>query len=162
MTNPLVHELSEQALLNVKLPEAQYRVDLALFEDGKALSAELLKLALAGIAVVGALLSFPARPWPDDLPFKTLLCLSVVGFAASAGVALLQRFFASGAMFHHMKAMKVASCEDPALEQLVEMELAERLKQFGRAHVLLIATAVLLVSGAILLAGAFVRLLLAP
>ncbi len=162
MTNPLLQELSEKALLNIKLPEAQYQVDLALFEDGKALSAELLKLALVGIAVVGALLSFPGRPWPDDLPFKMLLSCSVIAFATSTGVALLQRFFASSAMFHHIKAMKVASCENPALEQSVEMELAERFKQFGRADVLLIATAVLLVLGASLLGSAFIRLLFAP
>lgn len=161
MTKPPVQTLSEPALLKISLPEAQYRVDLALFNDGKELAAELLKLALAGIAVVGALLSFPARPGPDDLLAKALLSSSVIVFAVSAGIALLQRFFASSAMFHHIKAMKTASCNDPALAQAVEEEVAARFTQFRRAHLLLMATAFFLVAGAALLGGAFIRLLFA-
>lgn len=161
MTNPPMQQLSESALLKIHLPETQYQVDLALFNDGKNLSAELLKLALAGIAVVGALLSLPDRPWPDDLLSRALLSSSVIVFAVSAGLALLQRFFASSAMFHHIKAMKTASCGDPALEQSVAAEVAVRFQQFRRAHLLLMATAVFLVSGAALLGGAFIRLLFA-
>lgn len=161
MTNPPIQHLSEHALLKINLQDAQYGVDLALFNDGKDLSAELLKLALAGIAVVGALLSLPARPGPDDLLFKILLSCSVIAFAASTGTALLQRFFASSALFHHIKAMKMASCDDAAIEQSVEAEVAIRLVQFGRAHVLLIATAAFLVSGAALLGSAFIRLMFA-
>jgi hypothetical protein len=161
MTNPPIQHLSEHALLKINLQDAQYGVDLALFNDGKDLSAELLKLALAGIAVVGALRSLPDRPWPDDLLFKILLSCSVIAFAASTGTALLQRFFASSALFHHIKAMKMASCDDAAIEQSVEAEVAIRLAQFGRAHVLLIATAALLVSGAALLGSAFIRLMFA-
>ena len=161
MTNPPVQHLSEHDLLNSKLSDAQYRVDLALFNDGEDLSAELLKLALAGIAVVGALLSLPDRSWPDDLLFRGLLSSSVIVFAVSAGLALLQRFFSSSAMFHHIKAMKTASCGDPALEHSVEAEVAVRFTQFRRAHLLLMATAFFLVSGAALLGGAFIRLLFA-
>lgn len=161
MTHPPVHHVSEPELLNSKLSDAQYRVDLALFNDGEGLSAELLKLALAGIAVVGALLSLPARSWPDDFLFKALLSGSVIVFAICSGAALLQRFFASSAMFHHIKAMKIASRENPALKQSVEAEVAIRFTQFRRAHRLLVTTAFFLVSGAALLGGAFIRLLFA-
>ena len=161
MSTAPIQNLSESALLRIDLPDARYQADPPLFDDGKNLSAELLKLALAGIAVVGALLTLPARPWPDDLPFRVLLSCSVMVLAVSAGTALLQRFFSSSGMFHHVKAMKVASCADPALEQSVEREIAIRLRQFERAHALLIATASSLVLGAALLGGAFVRLMFA-
>jgi len=89
MTNPSIQHLSEHALLKIKLQDAQYGVDLALFNDGKDLSAELLKLALAGIAVVGALLSlridlgltichsrycFPVRSSHSPLPPEPHCC----------------------------------------------------------------------------------------
>lgn len=161
MTKLPRQQLSESALLKINLPESQYKADLILFNDGKDLSAELLKIALAGIAVVGVLVSFPAWPWPNDLPFRVLLSCAVIALGISAGTALLQRFFASSAMFHHIKAMKIASYEEPEMEQTVETELVIRFQQFRRAHVLLIATAVLVVSGAALLGSAFIRLLFA-
>lgn len=65
-----------------------------------------------GIAVVGFLLPLlpksAAAPGTSDGAFKLLLSSSVIAFALSASVALLQRFFASSGMFHHIKAMKFA------------------------------------------------------
>lgn len=162
MPNSSIRQLSEQELLRVDLPETLYKVDMALFGHGQNLSAELLKLSLAGIAVVGALLTIPTRPWPDDLLFRLLLSFSVVVFAFSTSLALLQRFFASSAMFHHIKAMKVAHSSDVTLAESVDVEIAIRLNQFTRAHKLLVGTAFFLALGAVSLGSAFVRLLFIP
>lgn len=160
MTDEPTQCLSERALLQVNLPEAQYQADMVLFNDGQKLSAELLKLSLAGIAVVGALLSFPDKAWPDDLLFKIFLSSSVAVLAIAAGTALLQRFYASSAMFHHIKAMKVAA-GGAVLEQAVEAEIAIRAEKFKCAHALLVTTSVCLVLGAALLGSAFIRQLFA-
>jgi hypothetical protein len=162
MPPPSSRRLSEHDLLRAELPESRYKIDLTLFEQSQNLSAELLKLSLAAIAVVGALLSVPTRPWPDDLAFKLLISASVVVFAFSAGLALLQRFFSSSAMFHHIKALKAAHANDPALTESVEMELAVRQTEFARAHRLLVGTAIFLGTGAVCLGVAFVRLLFVP
>lgn len=162
MPPPSHRRPSEHDLLRIELPEARYAIDLALFEQSRGLSAELLKLSLAAIAVVGALVSIPARPWPDDLAFKLLISASVVLFAFSTGLALLQRFFASSAMFHHVKALKTAQTNDPALVESVEEEIAVRLSEFNRAHRLLVGTALFLAAGALCLGVAFVRLLFIP
>lgn len=162
MSMPSTQQLSEQELLRIELPEARYKIDMILFDQGQNLSAELLKLSLAAIAVVGALLTMLTRPWPDDLPFKLLIASSVVVFALSISLALLQRFYASSAMFHHIKAMKMAYTGSAALADAVEMELAIRLRQFSRAHLLLVGTALFLALGAIFLGGAFIRLLFIP
>lgn len=157
-TSPKNH-LSERELLRVELPEARYRSDLALFDHGQSLSAELLKLSLAAIAVVGALLPLLPKPWPRDEIFRLLLSISVIAFAISTGLALLQRFYASSGIFHHIKAMKLASRNESSLDEATEIELRTRLGKFNVAHSLLKATAISLSVGAGLLASAFIRLM---
>jgi hypothetical protein len=155
--------LSERDLLRVEIPEARYQIDMKLFDDGQKLSAELLKLSLAGVAVVGVFLQLLSKPPVSagltDRAFKLLFSSSVMAFAISAAVALLQRFYASSGMFHHIKAMKVAVSEDPSGFADTERELATRLGKFTRAHSLLKAAAILLSLGAALMAGAFIRLM---
>jgi hypothetical protein len=161
MPNSSKSELSERDLLRVELPETRYHVDMQLFEQGQSLSAELLKLSLAGIAVVGVLL--PLLPKQSsgaaDSVFKLLLAASVMSFAIAAAAALLQRFFASSGMFHHIKAMKIAFHSDPSLDKATDRELHTRLSQFIRAHTLLKATAILLAIGVAFMGAAFVRLM---
>jgi len=156
-------KLSEIDLLRIGLPEERYRVDMILFDQGQHLSAELLKLALAGIAAVGVFLSFllktPAAVGLTDDWFRLLFMLAVIGFAISIAVALLQRFYAGGAMFHHIKAMKLASQNDAGLHKDIEENLAVRLSQFMRASTLLKASAFFLSLGATLLGGALIRML---
>ena len=163
MTNASNRHLSERDLLRVELPEARYQVDMKLFDDGQNLSAELLKLSLAGVAVVGVFLQLlsktPISAGLTDRPFKLLFSFSVVAFAISAAVALFQRFYASSGMFHHIKAMKIATSEDPSDCEATERELGTRLSNFQRAHSLLKAAAILLSCGAALMAGAFIRLM---
>ncbi len=156
-------QILEEDLLRIELPEARYAVDLKLYEYGQLVSARCLTLALAGIAVVGVFLPLldkaEAVAALTDWLFKTLLGASTIAFAASAGVALLQQFLASGGMFHHIKAMKIAYLREPALTQELSTNLAIRLDKFMRAHTYLKATAALLVLGATLLGLAFIRLM---
>jgi hypothetical protein len=154
---------TEINLLRVELAESRYGVDLRLYEDGQSLSKEFLRLSLAGIAVVGFLLPLlpKLRPCGDlaDGLFKFLLSTSVTVFALSAAATLFQRYYASGAMFHHIKAMKLASLGDASLVERIEEDINLRTSKFSVAHHLLMTTSICLFAGAALLAAAFIRLM---
>ena len=157
------HHITESDLLQTELSDSLYRVDLELFEDGQSLAKELLKLSLAGIAVVGFLLPLlpklaPFTGFADGI-FKALLSSSVIVFAASTAAALFQRFYASSAMFHHIKAIKLASRKESLLSDAIAMQLDIRTRKFACAHSLLKATSIFLFAGAALLGGAFIRLM---
>ncbi|MCF8052776.1 MAG: hypothetical protein K9L59_16160 [Desulfobacterales bacterium] len=149
--------MNERDLLRVELPEERYDVDFKLFEHGHRVSNSCLTLSLAGIAVVGVFLPLiekgPAAKALTDAPFEVLLASSTIAFALSAGVALLQQFYANSGMFHHMKAMKLAHASDPAVDD----EIATRTEKFMHAHRLLKGTAGLLTLGTALLGAAFIR-----
>jgi hypothetical protein len=153
----------ESNLLHVELAEPCYGVDLALYEDGLSLSKELLRLSLAGIAVVGFLLPLlpKLRPYGDPAGglFKLLLSSSVSVFALSTAATLFQRYYASGAMFHHIKAMKLASLDAPSMVEQIQEDLNLRNTKFTVAHRLLMTTFICLFAGAALLAAAFIRLM---
>ncbi len=157
-------QISEEELLRIVLPEERYAVDLKLYEYGQGVSARCLTLALSGIAAVGVFLQLldktVALAAVTDWVFKALLGASTIAFAASAGFALLQHFFASSGMFHHIKSMKIASTDDPTLAQDLSENLAVRQKKFTLSHLYLKATASMLVLGAFLLGLAFIRLMI--
>ncbi len=151
----------ESKLLNSELPEDRYRVDFQLSKQGQSLAKELLQLSIAGIAVIGFLLSLLTKcPQPNylsDCLLKLLVSLSVAGFAAAICSALLQRFYAAGAMFHHIKGLKKSWLKEP--EKAIEEEIKIRKMKFDCAHFFLKATAISLSLGAIFLGGAFIRLM---
>jgi hypothetical protein len=161
------HEVEslERRLGRIDLPDGRYRADLDLHDRSLQFSAELVRLALAGIAVVG----FLVTKLPDqglhvvfaDRLLKTLLSASLVALAASAGLALLHRFFAGGAAFHHLQVIKLLVLNDSSNEQELQDALKHRTALFLRCHRFLTLASVLLVAGAALLGGAFIRLLLA-
>ena len=156
--------ISEEDLLKIELPEDRYAVDLKLYEYGHRISARCLTLALAGIAVVGVFFSLldktAANKALTDPYFKIYLAASTIAFAVSAGVALLQQFFSSSGMFHHIKAMKIAYQNESSFMQDLSANLTIRHDKFMRAHLFLKITAVLLVLGAALLGLAYIQLII--
>ncbi|MDD5262345.1 MAG: hypothetical protein PHD76_10920 [Methylacidiphilales bacterium] len=156
-------ESIERRLAQLEVPEARFRPDMEHYDRSLQFSGELLKLALAGIAVVGFLLvNFPkdrlARIFDDTL-LKALFSASVISFALSAGFALLHRFYASSANFHHLQVIKLLLLKDSSLGGEVDTNLCMREAKFQQCHAFLRITSGLLVFGASLLAGAFIRLM---
>ncbi len=158
-------ESLERRVGRIDLPEGRYRADLDLHDRSLHFSAELVRLALAGIAVVG----FLVTKLPDhelrvvfaDQLLKFLLSGSLVALAASAGLALLHRFFAGGAAFHHIQVIKLLVLNDSSSEQELQQALKHRTALFLRCHRFLMLASVLLVAGTAFLGGAIIRLLLA-
>jgi len=114
-----VPESLERRLGRVDVPEARYRADIDLHDRSIQFSAELVRMALGGMAVVGFLITqLPDRLSAtvfSSLGLKALLSASVIGFAGSAGFALLHRFFAGGAAFHHLQGITLLLLNDAVL-----------------------------------------------
>ncbi|MDP1679115.1 MAG: hypothetical protein Q8L02_03170 [Candidatus Nitrotoga sp.] len=157
------HNRWDRKLAKLGVPEVRYKADLDLHDRSQAFSSELLKLALGGIAVVGFLLAhFPEERLErilDDMAVGVLFSASVVAFALSVASALLQRFYASGAMFHHLHVIKLSLLEDPSAETEIADHMQIRKRKFMQAHSLLKTTAWLLVVAALLVSIAFIRMM---
>ncbi|MHB1591112.1 MAG: hypothetical protein ACYCTW_06225 [Sulfuricella sp.] len=150
----------DQRLGKLDVPETRYKADIELHDRSQAFSSELLKLALGGIVVVGFLLAnFPKGQFLNDIPVKVFFSASVVAFALSVVAALLQRFHASGAMFHHLQVIKLLMLEDTSLETVVMKDMRLRTSKFLYAHSLLKRAALLLVIAALFLSIAFIRMM---
>ena len=153
----------DRQLGGLDVPETRYKPDLELHDRSQAFSSELLKLGLGGIAVVGFLLAnFPKGQLEHslkDTPVRILFAASVVAFALSVAAALLQRFYASGALFHHLQVIKLLMLGAASPESEVEKNMSIRTEKFLQAHFLLKCSAWLLVSAAVLLSIAFIRML---
>jgi hypothetical protein len=160
MENTRKKEPIEMQLLQTQVPADSYRVDLDLFDRGQKLSAELLRLSLAGIAAVGFFLTkilsnISAHSASNTLKF----CLSgaVLACVLSTMFSLLQTFFASGSTFHHIKAIKLKQLEDQSLSDALMKSLSLRDAKFRTAHRLLMASAIFLVIAACLMGTAFIE-----
>ncbi|MCL5669638.1 MAG: hypothetical protein M1392_06745 [Gammaproteobacteria bacterium] len=153
----------ELLLTRTALPETSYGADMELFEKSRTLSFELIRLPLAGIAVVGFLITritnlSMQNPFSDGR-LQMLISGSVIAFALTVLFALLERFYASGAMFHHVKAMKLLQYETASLVEVAKAALRTRGVNFMLAHRFMQIAAALLVLATCLLGAAFIRLL---
>ncbi len=149
----------EEQLNSVEVPEDRYRLDLDLHDRSIQFSAELLRIALAGIVVVG----FIVEKFPKDLRdialktslSKWTLAAAVIAFAISSGCALAHRFFAGGAAFHHSQVIKLLILPDAHDSKALTDAKAKRTRLFLRCHRYLILASSCLVIGAGLLAITF-------
>jgi hypothetical protein len=157
------HNRWDRLLAKLDVPPVRYAADLELHDRSQSFSGELLKLALGGIAVVGFLLAhFPDERLDrvlDDMAIGILFSASVVAFGLSVASALLQRFYASSSMFHHLNAIKLSLLEDPSAEAKIADHIQIRGRKFMLAHSLLKTTAWLLVVAALLISTAFIRMI---
>ncbi|MFO0905303.1 MAG: hypothetical protein U0939_20010 [Pirellulales bacterium] len=107
---------SEKSYLScriIKVDDVQYRADFDLHDRFQGFSAELLKLSLGGLAVVGFFLSTINSDKPTTFAaaagsgwFSGCILASVGLFAVATVLSLAHRFLASDGMFHHLRAIK--------------------------------------------------------
>ena len=127
-------------------------------------SAELVRLALAGIAVAGFLVAQAPETLRkvvlDTFYLKLLLAGGILAFALSAGFALLHRYFAGGAAFHHLQALKLLELNDRNGAGELAKALDMRTQLFLRCHRFLTLAAALLVAASVLLGATFMLAIL--
>jgi hypothetical protein len=123
----------------------------------------MLKLALAGIAVVGFFLSSISerlqRELFTDPIFLTLLFVALIGFAFSVAFALLYRYNAGGAQFHHVDYLKIVTlnCRNEFVENKSRTARKSREKKFFKLDFYTKFSATMLFFAACLLGSAFIK-----
>jgi hypothetical protein len=178
MSKPSIPHL---AGAKVELPDDRYKSDMELHDRFQAFSSELLKLALAGIAVFGLFLTLLGSNGTESSvlaamrsnSFFILACSSLVCFACSMALALVHRFLASDGMYHHLRAIKLLillenresnpnfdfALHESNVRVSVESDEDSRNRKFSKSEYALQTSALLLLVGATFLGIAFLRLL---
>ncbi|HEX9927841.1 MAG TPA: hypothetical protein VGB02_04755 [Pyrinomonadaceae bacterium] len=105
----------------IQIPEHTFEQDLAVNDRRQKFAGEILRLALIGIAAVGFLLLNFLFGASDKAPeafgiakktlansdFRFYIFASFYLFAFSAGIALLQRYFAADGNAYHLKYLRL-------------------------------------------------------
>lgn len=143
------------------VPEDIYKADMELHVQSQKLSSELLRLSLAGIAVIGFLLAnIPEGKAGKVFSDATLMIFvtgSVTAFTVVVLFVLLQTFYASGAMFHHLKCIKLLQQENETFHIKANEAMHVRSTKFEQAQLFLKLSSGLLVVAAGLLGAAFIK-----
>ena len=115
MTSEHLPEKTSDSLGLTPLPSGTFEHDVSVGEGYQAFSAELLRLALAGLAVVGFLVTKVLLGSPPQRPaltpgvveaLKAQLYWAIVLLAASAGLALLHRYSSTDALARHLYLLR--------------------------------------------------------
>jgi hypothetical protein len=143
------------------LPERTIEHDFAVQDRYQAFSGELLRISLLGLGVIGVGASkvlFPEGSSAFDLTDSVRLgvIVSLLGFAVSAGAALVHRYASVDSLSWHIQSLRrdVRDAEGDA--KLAEKERRLRYRQFIRARDALRVSATSLGVAAISLALALI------
>jgi hypothetical protein len=166
MTENSVSNPSPNSTLGlIDLPEGSFKHDLSITDRYQSFSAELLRLALLGIAGIGFLLanvfvkdvsnpSYKAFVGTSEVRsylIKSLWCLGL-----SSVFALLHRYFSTDSMACHLRYVRLRERKGCGDRPKANKEKRGRQWRFHVSYWLLWVSAVLLGTGAILLALSFI------
>jgi hypothetical protein len=108
-------DIGRKFLNLVPVEENSYKSDIQLLDRYQAYSAELLRLSLAGLGVVGFLVT---NKLVTERPVKICLMIGIILFGVSSGAALGHRYFSSDGIHHLLKAIRLSSRIDPDESQI--------------------------------------------
>lgn len=163
---------TSQSIGEVTVPAEHYQVDLELLDRYQKFSSELLRLALAGIAVIGFLITNiigdkgVAGAGAPLTWFKICAFVSAALLCLSAAASLCHRYLATDGVYYHVKAirLRLLAKHTNAGTQTGKEKLDEAVRnrkaiyQFSGRF--LFAAATLLWAGVVILATAFACALL--
>ena len=93
-----------------RIPGEFYEADLELLDRYQAFSAEIVRVALLGLAVLGFFLDKLRQLAPASSPSGTLirdlLAIGAVLLAGAAAAGLLHRFYSSDGIYFHLRAVR--------------------------------------------------------
>ncbi|MFN7944603.1 MAG: hypothetical protein U0Z53_04585 [Blastocatellia bacterium] len=167
--------------VKIEIPDIRYKADLELHDRFQSFASEVMRLALAGIAAIGAFLTILAssgttgsvKSAMQSKKFFSMVLIALITFSLSVICALLHRFLASDGMFHHMRAIKLLILkENPDANPHLKMDKLNveigkevgrdekrRTQKFEKSELCLWLSGVLLAIGAVALGIAFLMLL---
>lgn len=106
--------------------EMDYKADLELLDRFQGVSAELIRLSLLGIGVLGFLLrgtiDAKSRPtWLQDKPLGVAVGISALLFAISAFAGLLHRYYSADGFYYHIKEARLRQRDGASSSQAVRV-----------------------------------------
>lgn len=168
---------SDLSAAKIEIPEIRYKADLELHDRYLGFSSELLRLALAGMTAIGAIIALFAHDGTLPASVKSGLffgtALSALALlATAAALALSHRFLASDGFYHHLRAIKLLilrenlldPLDDEKASSLVEKARREetaRNNKFKWAGRFLMASGIFITAGVVLLGCSFASVLMA-
>jgi hypothetical protein len=137
---------------------AHFDDDYKLLEKYQAHSAELVRIALLGIAGVGAL--YVTKPDTalirlTDTTTRWCFVLALIGFGLSAGFGLMHRYFSTDSMAFLLKRYRLEEEEVPPDDAKIRKEKARLMRAFDLSAWSIGASAFFLGLGAVVLAVGF-------
>jgi hypothetical protein len=144
-------DLSKKFLNLVLIKEDAYKPDLQLLERYQAYSAELLRLSLAGLGVVGFLIM---NKLVTQTAVKAWLTVGILLFGVSSGSALAHRYFSSDGIHYFIKAVRLNGRKSPD-EKCIKGEIDNMKKKYRIAWMYLRISCVSLALGAMAIAVGF-------
>jgi hypothetical protein len=154
----------DPTVMYVEVPEDHYKAEIEVLDRFLAFAAELLRMALLGVAVFGFLYTSTVHNFrSQDLAVRILAGVGVLLFGLSAGLAILYRYAVSDA-FHAftmgLRLQRAGTTEShPSPTRFLEVRLDERLRQTGWSKKW---SAICLVLGSIVTAAAFAAMAIWP
>ncbi|MCK4787499.1 MAG: hypothetical protein KAV87_27320 [Desulfobacteraceae bacterium] len=136
------------------LDETKYKGELEVLDRFLSFSAELLRLSLLGIAVVGFFYKFVIPKFGLTTANTTLIILCVMSFAISSLLALTCRYLAADAFRFYIYGLRI----NPKSEDEAISSLKKRNRRLRFCLIFKASSAILLVSGVFLLSAAFINL----
>ena len=145
-------DLTEKYLSLVPLDENSYKPDIELLERYHAYSAELLRLSLAGLGVIGFLVTSKLVTYSA---VKICLALSVILFGVSADGALGHRYLSSDGIHHLIKAVRLSKLRNLDEKRIKDQD-SQMKEKYERSWKYLRLSCVSLALGAMAIALGFV------
>ena len=164
-----------KTLADIKLEDDAFRADFEITDKFQALSSELLRLSLLGIAGYGFLLSNIAIQDASPSPFfkglsshAWMLGIGVSCLGLAAGAALTHRFYSTACLLYQVSILRLLKRPDnPGWnaeelsdnQELLNKEREKQMKALKRSRLLLTTSALLLSLGIIAVAYTFASIL---
>ena len=144
--------LVEKFLNLVPIEQDSYTSDIELLKQYQAYSAELLRLSLAGLGVIGFLVT---SKLVTQSAVKICLIASIILFGMSAGGALGHRYLSSDGIHHLMKAIRLSKLKNPAEDQ-IKLQDCQMREKYRKSWNYLRLSCLSLGLGAIAIAAGFI------
>jgi len=159
--------LPEKYLSEIAIPKDVYDIDLVVLDRYQSFSAELLRLALLGLAGYGFLVGnivFKVQAKDGALPYMNafisswpLLVVGVLTLALAAMMALGHRYFATDSLTQQVRRLRLRKrlddlkeqeAERERLEQIIAHESQSLMSDLNRCRWLLLGASIFLLIGA--------------
>lgn len=154
------------ALGHFPLPERTFEYDVTVSDKYQAFSAELLRLALLGIAAIGFLItnillksdSTTAKSSESiSTEVKSCVIVSLICLGISAACSLLHRYFASDSIAYHLESLRLDIRQAKGDDNDASSERKGRRWRLKLSGILLLASGALLWLGAVFIITAFIK-----